>query len=142
MYIHQMSYSSPCACTTLRKAARAVTRFYDAAIERAGITTTQFAVLRAAERAGTVTMSRVADDLVMDRTSLYRTVAPMLRDGWLRSAPSDDDARAKCVVITPLGRSRMACAAREWDVVQARVVAHIGHRRWGRLSASLLEIAD
>src|SRR5262249_5171925 len=74
MYIPQMSYSTPCACTTLRKAARAVTRFYDAAIERAGMTTTQFAVLRAAERAGTVTMSRVADDLVMDRTSLYRTV--------------------------------------------------------------------
>ena len=26
--------------------------------------------------------------------------------------------------------------------VQARVVAHIGRRRWGRLSASLLEIAE
>jgi DNA-binding MarR family transcriptional regulator len=142
MYTHQMSYSIPCACTTLRKAARAVTRFYDAAIERAGMTTTQFAVLRAAERAGTVTMSRVADDLVMDRTSLYRTVAPMLREGWLRCVPSDDDARAKCVVITPLGRSRIACAAKEWDAAQARVVAHIGRRRWGRLSASLLEIAE
>ncbi len=98
--------------TTLRKAARAVTRFYDAAIERAGMTTTEFAVLRAAERAGTVTMSRVADDLVMDRTFLYRAVAPLLR------------------------------AAKEWDAAQARVVAHGGRRRWGRLSASLLEIAE
>ena len=142
MYIPQMSQSTPCACTTLRKAARAVTRFYDAAIERAGMTTTQFAVLRAAERAGTVTMSRVADDLVMDRTSLYRTVAPLLRDGWLRCASSDDDARAKCLVVTPLGRSRIARAAKEWDAAQARVVAHIGRRRWGRLSASLLEIAE
>jgi DNA-binding MarR family transcriptional regulator len=142
MYIHQMSSSPPCACTTLRKAARAVTRFYDAAIERAGMTTTQFAVLRAAERAGTVTMSRLADDLVMDRTSLYRTVAPLLRDGWLRSEASDDDARAKCVVLTPLGRSRIARAAKEWEVAQARVVAHIGPQRWASLSASLLEIAE
>ena len=128
--------------TTLRKAARAVTRFYDAAIERAGMTTTEFAVLRAAERAGTVTMSRVADDLVMDRTFLYRAVAPLLREGWLRCAPSDDDTGAKCVVITSLGRSRIARAASEWDAAQARVVAHIGRRRWGRLSASLLEIAE
>ena len=29
-----------------------------------------------------------------------------------------------------------------WDAAQARVVAHIGRRRWGRLSASLLEIAE
>src|SRR5437879_13899705 len=94
MYIPHMSRSTPCACTTLRKAARAVTRFYDAAIERAGMTTTQFAVLRAAERAGTVTMSRVADDLVMDRTSLYRTVAPLLREGWLRRAATDDEPPA------------------------------------------------
>jgi DNA-binding MarR family transcriptional regulator len=142
MYIHLMRQSTPCACTTLRKAARAVTRFYDAAIERAGMTTTQFAVLRAAERAGTVTMSRVADDLVMDRTSLYRTVAPLLREGWLRCASSDDDARAKCLVITPLGRRRIACAAKEWDAAQARVVAHLGRRRLGRLSTSLLEIAE
>jgi DNA-binding MarR family transcriptional regulator len=78
----------------------------------------------------------------MDRTSLYRTVAPLLREGWLRSVPSDDDARAKCVVITPLGRSRIARAAKEWDAAQARMVGQIGRRRWGRLSASLLEIAE
>jgi DNA-binding MarR family transcriptional regulator len=132
----------PCACTTLRKASRAVTRYYDEAIERAGMTTTQFAVLRGVERAGAVTMSRIADTLIMDRTSLYRVIAPLLRDGLLKSASSGDDARAKWLAVTPLGRSRMARAAKEWETAQARMMAHIGRRRWRRLSASLLEIAE
>ena len=90
----------PCTCTTIRKAARAVTRFYDEALGRAGLTATQFAVMRAVERAGTVTMSRVADALVMDRTSLYRTVAPLMREGLLRCTSAEDDARAKCLVVS------------------------------------------
>jgi DNA-binding MarR family transcriptional regulator len=119
-----------------------MTRFYDDALGRAGITATQFAVLRAVERTGTVTMSRVAEALIMDRTSLYRAVAPLLRQGVLRRAASGDDGRAKCLTLTPLGRARIAEAAKEWEAAQERVVRHVGQRRWRRLSGWLLQIAD
>lgn len=106
------------------------------------MTTTHFAVLREVERAGMVTMSRVADALIMDRTSLYRVIAPLLRDGLLQCTSSDDDARAKCLAVTRLGKSRMVRAAREWEAAQARLVSHVGPREWQRLSASLLELAE
>lgn len=132
----------PCACTTLRKASRAVTRFYDEAIAAAGLTAAQLAVLRAVERHGTVTMSRVADALVMDRTSFYRAVAPLVRDGLLRDGALAGDARAKCVALTPKGRARMAAAATAWEAAQDRMIARVGAQRWRDLSALLLEITD
>ena len=134
--------SPPCACTTIRKAARAITRFYDEAIERGGLTSTQFAVLRAVEREGDAPMSRVADALVMDRTSLYRVVAPLVRDRLLRCSSSNDDARAKHLTLTPLGRAQIARAARHWAAAQSRVEAHVGTQQWQRMSVWLTELAD
>jgi len=134
--------TTPCVCTTVRKAGRALTRLYDAAIGRAELTTAQFAVLRELERSGPVTMSRVAEALIMDRTSLYRAVAPLLKKGLLKSVASEEDVRAKCLTFTPAGRARMARAAKEWELVQESVVAHVGPRRWQELSAVLLELAE
>jgi DNA-binding MarR family transcriptional regulator len=132
----------PCVCTTLRKATRAVTRFYDEAIERTGISTAQLAVLRQIERAGAVPMSRIAEALVMDRTSLYRAVAPLVRDGLVIHADAAADTRARSLALTASGRARMARAGSAWDTAQARLVAHVGAERWQRLSASLLALAE
>ena len=77
MHMHQ---SSTCACTALRKASRAVGRLYDEMLADSGLTTAQFAILRHLARAESLPLSRLADHLVMDRTSLYRGLTPMLRD--------------------------------------------------------------
>src|SRR5690349_18366919 len=94
--------AGPCVCTALRKATRAVSRVYDEALEAAGLTTTQFAILRHVARAGTPPLSRLAEQLVMDRTSLYRTLEPMQRHGWVAIAPAPA-GRAKLVSLTPEG---------------------------------------
>lgn len=135
-----MSYS-PCACTTLRKASRAVTRFYDQALAPSGLAATQFALLRAVEREGPVPMSWLAEQLVMDRTSLYRIAEPLLRDGYLRCQPSALDARAKCLILTPDGRRQIQRALEHWELAQRRVVSQIGAVRWRRMSHWLLQLA-
>ena len=55
----------PCACTTLRKAARSVSRIYDEALAAVGMNVTQLAILRAIGRAGDggVALSRLAENL-------------------------------------------------------------------------------
>jgi DNA-binding MarR family transcriptional regulator len=133
---------APCACTTLRKASRAVTRFYDEALRPTRLTTTQFAVMRAIHRAGKVPMSHVAETLVMDRTSLYRSVAPLLRAGDLQSVSSEEDSRAKFLQLSTSGKRRMARAARNWAVAQRQMVQKIGSARWLELSQWLLEATE
>ena len=60
----------PCACAIVRRTARLLARTYDGALAGSGMNVTQFAVMRAVERHGNEPLSRVADDLAMERTSL------------------------------------------------------------------------
>lgn len=131
----------PCACTTLRKASRAVTRHYDELMRPSGLTATQFAVLQEVEREGLVPMSHIAESLVMDRTTLYRAVNPLLRDGVLSYAPGGTDARAKYLIVTRAGKKRMARAAVLWEKAQQNTLGRIGEGRWRRISAELVELA-
>jgi DNA-binding MarR family transcriptional regulator len=133
---------TPCACTTLRKASRAVTRFYDEALRSTDLTSTQFAVMRAVAREEKVPMSRVASTLVMDRTTFYRAIAPLLRAGDLKWVPSRDDGRAKLLELSPSGRRRMDRAAGKWAAAQRRMVRKIGLARWRELSRWLQQTTN
>src|SRR6516162_9143304 len=92
----------PCACTTVRRVSRVLARAFDAALERSGLNVTQLAVLRAIQRHPGEPLMRVAEDLCMDRTSLYRAVTPMRRDGWLRIS-AGADARSRTAELTNKG---------------------------------------
>ena len=133
---------APCACTTLRKASRAVTRFYDEMLRPEGLTATQLAVLRAVDREGPVPMSHVADALVMDRTSLYRAVGPLLRAGDLESVPSAEDGRSKFLRLSRSGKRRLARAGQRWALAQRTMIQQIGPERWPDLSRWLHETAE
>jgi len=134
MYMHH-SMTGPCACTALRKAARAVGRVYDEALAGAGMTTAQFAVLRNIGRGEPLPLSRLAEQLVMDRTSLYRAIGPIEAKGWVRIVAGP--GKAKLASLTPAGRAVMADAEADWEAVQARVVEAMGAARWAELEAAL-----
>src|SRR6185437_5494617 len=73
--------ASSCACFKLRKASRAVTQFYDAALQESGLKVTQLTLLVSLTLAGPVPIGTLADELVMDRTTLTRNVELLVRDG-------------------------------------------------------------
>src|SRR5262245_65338982 len=114
MYTHQFCWTAlamasstntvprPCTCTTVRRASRMLARAFDVALEPAGLNVTQLAVLRAIERHPGEPLTRVAEDLCMDRTSLYRAIKPMQRDGWLRICATDD-VRSRTAEFTATG---------------------------------------
>lgn len=108
----------------LRKASRAVGRIYDEALAGHGMTTAQFAILRNVSRAPGLPLSRLADRLVMDRTSLYRALAPIEKRGWVSVEPGG--GRTKLAMLTPAGRAAMAAAEPDWEAVQRRVEAGMG----------------
>src|SRR6201984_1610378 len=63
-----------CAAFNFRRTARAVTRLYDLALEPAGIRATQFAILTAVAKFQPVAMSRIGEILVLDQTTLTRSL--------------------------------------------------------------------
>jgi DNA-binding MarR family transcriptional regulator len=130
-----------CAAGTLRRASRAVSRLYDSRLARAGLTTTQFSLLSALARDGEpVSLTALANEQVLERTSLYRALAPLSREGLVRLI-GEKGRRAKGVELTARGRQRIARALPHWQKAQDEFLEHFGDSAWNRLSAQLVSIA-
>jgi DNA-binding MarR family transcriptional regulator len=131
---------NPCACTTVKKVSRVLTRVYDAEIAPEKINITQLAVLRCLARRRGEPLSRVAEEMEMDRTSLYRAIKPMIRDGWLISI--DGKSNRSHVEVSSKGRSILKQANRRWDIVQREVIGNFGQRAYDHLLSELYRLTD
>lgn len=131
----------PCACANLRRASRAVTRLYDEHLRAAGLTTAQFTLLQVLSEAGPMTQGRLGRILVLDSTTLSRTLRPLEKQRWIRRRPGDD-RRERRIELTGAGRARFAEALPAWNRAQKAMLARIGRRRWEALMAELAQVAD
>lgn len=125
-----------CACGSLRRTTRAIARFYDAQLSRANLTVTQFGILLRPGRKGRVPLSWIAEDMVMERTSLYRAIEPLKRRGLVRTVPGAD-RRQKELELTAAGRRTLRLAEGIWEETQRRFVEAYGPERWGQLAGLL-----
>ncbi len=125
----------------MRKGARAISRLYDAALAPVGMKVGQLAILRAIGRAPSegVALSRLAEALVMDSTSLYRALAPLGRLGWVEVI-AQDKGRSKRVRLTDAGREVTARAAAHWESVQTKIVDDFGVERWAAVQSAIADL--
>ena len=108
-----------CNCLALREAARHVTQFYDHLLAEIGLRVTQYSILRKLERRGAATINALADDLVMDRTTLSRNLHPLQRAGWIANTADLSDARATQLRLTKKGAALLRAADKQWSRAQA-----------------------
>ncbi len=127
---------SLCACANLRKAARVVTQAYDAALRPAGLKTTQFTLLAVLSRRGAMAISRLAEAMGMDRTTLTRNLGPLLARGLVR-ASDGADRRVREIAATPAAEALVAEALPLWRRAQARLVTVLGRETLVRLLCDL-----
>ncbi len=133
-----------CLCFNLRKAARAVTQLYDAALEPAGLRATQFSLLAVLDRRDgrdAVTITDLARAMVMDRTTLTRNLRPIEKQGLVAIAPGDD-RRTREVRLTQRGRTALTRATPRWRHAQTRMLDALGDRRARRLLGELSGAID
>ncbi|WP_196502422.1 MarR family winged helix-turn-helix transcriptional regulator [Aestuariivirga litoralis] len=109
----------------LRKASRVLTGIYDDFLKPHNITITQFSLLRNIARQGEVTLSHLADLMVMDRTTLYRTIAPVEREGLvtIAAAARGNVRQAK---LTKAGKSLLAKAEKDWLRAEDEIEQRLG----------------
>jgi len=126
----------PCACTSIKKLSRVLGRVYDAALSGSPMNVTQLAVLRCIARRRGEPLIHVAQELELDRSSLYRALNPMVRDRWVEITPGIDD-RSRTAVITRKGNGLLEKAGKRWEKVQTRVVERFGRQEWAAFVTSL-----
>ena len=131
-----------CNCLAVRQAARHITQFYDQYLAPAGLRTTQFSILGKLKRLGPMTINKLADELVMDRTTLGRTMLPLERDGLIAVKDGPSDRRSKELHLTPAGAERLASARKLWTRAQKRFEAVFGAERAFNLRTELRAVVS
>ncbi|NEB92768.1 MarR family winged helix-turn-helix transcriptional regulator [Streptomyces bauhiniae] len=126
-----------CNNLALRKASRYLGASYDKALAPLGLRATQFSILHVLGLHDGVTITRLADIIAMDRTTLASNLKPLEREGLVRVEPSATDRRARVVTITPAGTNRFKAALPLWEGVQAEFEERFGAERATQLRADL-----
>ena len=76
----------------------------------------------------------------MDRTSLYRALMPMQRQGWIKLT-AGANARSRAAQVTREGHKALQKAGDRWEEIQVRIVREFGRRRWSAFVAEMQRLA-
>lgn len=121
-----------CTCFNVRRAARAVTQYYDDIMAPSGIKSTQFTMLGAVSMMGPASVTRLAEHLALDRTTLTRNLK-VLADQGLIEISAGEDRRERVASLTAEGAAAIERATPVWREAQERLTAELGDARWRNL---------
>jgi DNA-binding MarR family transcriptional regulator len=134
---HKASPTSPappappqgCTCARLRRLTRRVTAVYDHELAAAGLRVSQFsllAVLRGQAGEQGMPVSNLAAHLDMDRSTLTRSLRPLIVQGWAALQTDASDARVRRALITDAGQAALAAARPHWRRAQDQINGTLG----------------
>jgi len=132
-----LSDCSGCVNFNIRKAMRAVSQHYDKIMAPAGLRGTQFTILTVLSRSEGLSISDLAEYLVMDRTTLTRNLKPLEKEGFLKVLPGLEDRRSRCIELTTKGKKVQKMAMPYWQKAQDEMVDFIGKENAKRFIGDL-----
>lgn len=135
-----LSGTGYCASLNFRRTARAVTQLYDAALQESGIRSTQFAILVAIAKNQPVSMGTLAEVLMIDRTTMTRSVQLLNKEGLL-TISDRESMRQRFLALTPKGVKTLGRSLPVWRKAHAQFVATVGEDYWFDLRNELENLA-
>lgn len=130
----------PCMCASFRRAARALTQMYDDALRPHGLRGTQFTILQALSITGEVSQGDLGSLLVLDSTTLTRTLRRMRTHGWIEERPGED-RRERWLKLSAAGRRQFNRASGAWEELQTRLRSRVGSASWSEWLRTATEIS-
>lgn len=134
-------FDLPCACQSLRRVTRVVTRIYDAELRKAGMEITQFGLLTALAALGEANQKRLSAGFAMDSTTLTRTLRLLRKRGWIR-IKRGCDRRERLFSLTRVGKRQMAIAQPHWEAAEQRLQDKLGHTGWKNMRQTVSQITE
>jgi len=135
-----LSGTGSCAAFNFRRTARAVTRLYDLGLAPSGLRATQFAILTAIVKFQPVSISRIGTILVLDETTLTRSLRLLQKRRYLEIS-ARSVRRQRFLTLTDSGVKALAAAVPLWRKVQAKFLGELADDRWPSLRKELEQLA-
>jgi DNA-binding MarR family transcriptional regulator len=104
-----------CLCLHVQRTARALARRFDDAFRPLDLTSGQFSLLVALNRATPPSIGPVASLLAMDRTTLTAALKPLERRGLVKVSVDAKDRRSRLLKLTAKGRALLTHAVPIWE---------------------------
>lgn len=128
-----------CMGMHVRRASRILTQVYDSALRPVGLVLNQFTLLVSIHLVEPIPITRLAQELFTDQTTLTRNLKLLEKRGWVAIEPGDD-RRIKLVSLTAEGQAVLAEALSSWKQAQAEVMQHLGQQNWQTLLSLLSDV--
>jgi DNA-binding MarR family transcriptional regulator len=133
--------AAECYCLNLKRAARAIARRYDEALQPVELTNGQYSTLVAIAGRQPVAMQVLAEMLGMDRTTLTATLKPLQRRGLISVHLDIADRRSRMLNLTQEGVALLREAVPLWKKVQQSVGRSVGSSSGLELREQLTRLA-
>lgn len=135
VYTREMP-NDTCHCILLRKASRKVSSYYDEALAPLGVNIGQFSLLRNINRMAPVSLTDLAHQVELDRSTVGRN-AKVLERMELITIGHGEDQREAMLEVAPKGSGILEEGAPLWDGVQDEIEARLGREKAEQLQELL-----
>ncbi len=128
-----------CVGSNIRRTDRVLTQFYDAILAPSGLNAPQFGLLATLAEVAPITINGLAQFMSIDRTTLTRNLAVLIKRRLVRSEEGDD-RRMRLVLLTQDGEAALRRAWPLWQEAQSRIEQALGRERYEALLAELAAV--
>ncbi|MGL4415205.1 MarR family winged helix-turn-helix transcriptional regulator [Roseinatronobacter monicus] len=131
--------AADCLCFRARRAARAITRAYDAALRPTGLQATQVTLMNAIALGpdGAQPMGRLSEGLALELSTLTRNLRALEKAGLVEIGRSEADRRVRVARLTEAGAAKLSDALPHWKQAHGEIVAALGRDTAAALHAAL-----
>jgi DNA-binding MarR family transcriptional regulator len=136
---YEVAQCNECTCFNLRKATRVVQNLFDEAFRTIGLKGTQFTVLSHIFSYGPISLTKLADIMLLDRTTLARNLAPLEKKGFIEINPGSD-LRTRYIDITENGKRLLSRALPLWEKTQEGIKNRLGDEKWNSMISNISEL--
>jgi DNA-binding MarR family transcriptional regulator len=136
-------WTTRCNAGAVRRAGRRLLHMYDAVIAPTGLKQCQFGILSALNARGAAlpSVQELAEELVLDRSTLGQNLRPLERDDFITLLTDPRDRRVRLIALTKLGIAKFNAAKPYWQAAQERFEEVFGAEEAAKLRTVLLSIA-
>jgi DNA-binding MarR family transcriptional regulator len=129
-----------CVSFRLRRAARQVAKFYDAALKPVDLRNTQFTLLAVLVSGGAQNIGQLSQAMATDGTTLTRNLEVLVRRGLVENTTHDEDERIRLVKASVSGGQLYAKGLPLWRSAQQRMLDVLGEGPWNDMTLLLQEV--
>jgi len=128
-----------CNCINLRRASQSITEVYDEMIAASGLKISQYLLLNNVKHLGPVSVSNLALEIRLDRTTIVRNLKP-LEERDLIIDVAGSGSRNRQLMLTDKGLENLEVASPLWVEAQNYIKEYLGEEDMNTLTKLLSKI--